>query len=358
MEGKFLVGSVTLIFMLGYFLRPETVTSDRSGYWISVAANNCVALADCVKLGFPSGVFGLIRLMFPFHPSTTGQWDAILAILGWLVVAALALWVSKKPNLMLSDSILFWAMCALSSMYIFMLSKDVIQVFIFLFAYQIIYYDSNQKRALAFLAALFLFEGVIWRPYYCIVSLFFIAVYIFLKKYRCKKHSKVNYALGLFATLFISLFAFSVIVKVLSPSSYAEIVDQHGVAREEYTAIVATSGIKSIIPVSSSSPVPLFVVNWFINIIRLMFPFELFLKGPYYWIFAVYQIYISYRAIKTTYSGNSSWKMSMILSLYFAFVIASGSFEPDFGSWVRHETAAFPFLISVTLNYINRGINE
>lgn len=356
LEGKFLAGSVTLIFMLGYLLRPGTVTSDRSGYWISVAANNCLTISDCIHLGFPSGVFGFIRLIFPFHPNTTEQWDLLLAIVGWFVIVILAFWVSKKQGLLLSDSLLFLAMSALSSMYIYMLSKDVIQVFIFLSAYLILYFLNSRYMALFLIGLLFLFEGLVWRPYYCIVAVF-LFIFVFLFPYlRSNIKRQCYFILALFVALVFSLLLFSFVMKLASPGSYVQIVDQHGVTREDYTSVVAASGIKSVIPVSSASPVPLFVVNWAINIVRLLFPVELFLKGPYYWVFAIYQIFISFRAIRTAVKGDSSWKMYAILAVYFSFVVASGAFEPDFGSWVRHETAAFPFLISVTLNYIKNEV--
>ena len=33
------------------------------------------------------------------------------------------------------------------------------------------------------------------------------------------------------------------------------------------------------------------------------------------------------------------------LYIYFAFLLGSATFEPDFGSWIRHEAVLFPILL-------------
>ena len=31
--------------------------------------------------------------------------------------------------------------------------------------------------------------------------------------------------------------------------------------------------------------------------------------------------------------------------IYYAFLLGSATFEPDFGSWIRHEAVLFPILL-------------
>ena len=85
------------------------------------------------------------------------------------------------------------------------------------------------------------------------------------------------------------------------------------------------------------------VVNYFINAVRMMVPIELLVKSPGYFPFFVYQIFILmywFRTIKNIRKVNNKAFLSLVC--FTAYLFGSFSFEPDFGSWVRHESAAFP----------------
>ena len=45
---------------------------------------------------------------------------------------------------------------------------------------------------------------------------------------------------------------------------------------------------------------------------------------------------------------NNTKSQNLALYIYIAFILGSATFEPDFGSWVRHEAATFPILMIVT----------
>lgn len=348
--GHFLVAFVTLAFSSGYVLRPDTVTSDRSGYWIAVEAGNCRTFQDCFNLGFPSGFYGFINLVLPVPSFDVEHWDILLALVGATMLIAFALWVSRIPVLTMGNALFFLAASALCAMYIFMLSKDCIQAFIFFAAFLFIYKLSSINASLCLTIVVFALEGFTWRPYFyivaCFIMVFFIGIGQLTKEEVTRQRAAVYFMLLLFALL-----VFSFALQFVSPSNYSEIVDQHGVDREIYTSVVAASGIKSVIPVTSSSPVPLFVLNWVINTFRLLFPIELFSMGAYYIPFALYQLYISCSLLRTLSKGIANNRVLLCISVYLAFVLASGAFEPDFGSWVRHETACLPFLMVAVTGY-------
>lgn len=339
-------------FMAGLVVKPDTLTSHRVGYGIVVDANACRSLEDCANMGFPSGLFGFIKVVVPFAPDTLLGWDTLLAAVGAVVVFSFALWVSRCPVLSPWQIAVFVAAAALSAIYVFMLSKDVIQVFVFLVAFVLVRCSRNEKIAVALAVIVFAAEGLVWRRYYYIVAAFIPLVYVIYERLsRGELTGKRVFAA--IAALVVAMLVFSVSVKVISPDSYAEIVHQHSEDRESYTATAAASGIESVMAIDDASPVYLFVANWCINIVRLLFPVELFAKGPYYWVFAAYQLALTYGVLRTARQANNA-RVRVCLAVYFAFVMASGTFEPDFGSWVRHETAALPFLLVGITGYLGR----
>ena len=338
-------------FLLGYIFRPSTVTSDRSGVSIAWIINSCTSIGDCIDIGLPVCVFGFVKVAIPFAPSTLEGWDLWLAVAGGIVMIFLALWASRFRGVDLPRVLTFGAMAALSSMYIFMLSKDVVQVLFFLAAFGIVYASQKPWVAVAAVACLFAAEGALWRPYYYIVACALPFVFYLLERMRESEWTPRETA-KFIAILVALMLAFAFVLKFVSPSDYAQIVDKHSAKRESFTATNAASGIKSLIDVNSSSPVPLFVLNWVVNTVRLLFPVELFLKSPYYWFFCLYQIAITVYAFRAIGTGAGDRRLTACAALWLAFVIASGTFEPDFGSWVRHETASLPLLVSLVMGRV------
>ena len=339
-------------FLLGYIFRPSTVTSDRSGAFIALGISACNTISDCIHTGLPVGVFGLVKVLVPFAPSSLGGWDISLAVVGGIVMIYLSLWVSRARGVDPVRILTFGAMSALASMYIFMLSKDVVQVFFFLAAFGVIYAFRNAWVSVVAVACLFAAEGAYWRPYYFIVAFALPCVFYLLGRMRGADWTPRQTA-KFIAIVAAMMLVFAFVLKFVSPTDYAKIVDQHGAGRESFTATNAASGIKSLIDVNSSSPVPLFVLNWVVNTFRLLFPVELLLKSPYYWVFCLYQIAITVYAFRAIRTGTGDRRLTACAALWLAFVIASGVFEPDFGSWVRHETASLPILVSLVLGRVS-----
>lgn len=95
----------------------------------------------------------------------------------------------------------------------------------------------------------------------------------------------------------------------------------------------------------STQPI-LFSLDYLLVVFRMLVPLELILMGPKYAIFAIYQILITYILIKTIRQYNSITNSRRIaVAIYLAFLLGSATFEPDFGSWVRHEAVLFPIYL-------------
>lgn len=343
-------------FVAGYMLRPDTVTSDRVGYSMVDWANSCKTLSDVADLSaqgnFHGAVFGFIRVVLPLAPSTVEEWDLFLAMVGSVVLLFVALWVSRCPWLRVHDALLFAAMSALSSMYVFMICKDIIQLFVALAVFLLATRMRDVRVSMVIIVALLTWEAATWRTYYYIVAAFVPVAYYLIIWLR-DRESGWRRGLTFVLVLLVTALAFAFLLKLVSPSDYSKIVMQHGADREEIT-MGAASGISSLITVTDFSPVPIFVLNWFINALRILFPVELFMKSPYYWAFAVYQLLISVSVIGSMARGLPDCRARLCVSVYIAFVLASATFEPDFGSWVRHETAWLPIVIASVLGYAGK----
>ena len=84
-----------------------------------------------------------------------------------------------------------------------------------------------------------------------------------------------------------------------------------------------------------------------------MFPFELIRGELYYYLFLIYQLFITFKIFKLIskeIKGRNTKTQQAALCIYCGFLLGSALFEPDFGSWVRHESVTFPILAAGFLN--------
>ncbi|MBX9033739.1 hypothetical protein [Gordonibacter massiliensis (ex Traore et al. 2017)] len=345
---KLVVGLAILLFVVGYLVRPDSVTNGRVGYLIMFDIQGCHSFDTWLTLDFPSKVYAALAYALPLDLTTLGAWDILIAFVGGAILLVLLSFFTSKENYTLIEAGLVLAAVALCGVYIFMLNKDFLQFLVFLGAFFIIASRLSVRGKLISCAVLFALEFFWWRQYYLIVAVFLVGLY-FALGHACSKARNTRARVTMFVVVAIlGMLAFSTVLYLASPENYAAIVGKHGVDREEYTVMMAASGIASLIDVTSSSPPYLFVANWVVNTTRLLFPVELFLKGPYYAVFAVYQLGISFFAVRALLHVKRCDREShLVLALYFAFVLASATFEPDFGSWVRHETACLPVMLLV-----------
>jgi hypothetical protein len=107
----------------------------------------------------------------------------------------------------------------------------------------------------------------------------------------------------------------------------------------------ATTDLASIF---HSNFLPIIAVDYLLLVVRMLFPIELIRFGPQYMLYAVYQMMVSYFVIKAILNLKKNHQIkNMALYLYIGFLFASATFEPDFGSWVRHEAVVLPIILII-----------
>lgn len=285
-----------------------------------------------------------------FHMKTVWDWSLCFGCIFTLfVIVVLA--QSDSPDLL--QGLFTLATVGLMNIYIFNIGKDIIQFAFFFAVYIVLVIPIHHPWIkLAGITAILYYESTFFRKYYVLIAALVIAVYIILTWFRRKKKfgwdSLVVIITLLFCTIYVVMLASSVIMK----DEYNIII---GIRSEYDKAFGKDNGgdmataIRNMIP---GDGLPIFMVNYIINMFRILVPIELLFKGMYYIPFFLFQCVVTSYVINLIRQINKvdDPKVYIALCVFIGYVLASGLFEPDFGSWTRHEAATFPVLMVLVLN--------
>lgn len=290
-----------------------------------------------------------------FKLSTLSQWRILLCTIFMIVFALLVLYASG-PNTIESFYIL--ASYALLNIYVFNIGKDIIQFCIFL-AVAIVLVIPSKKYVWKEIAAILILssESLFFRDYYILVAvLVAFSIYILERLYSSLKKGELSNRVVLARALFFVLgfvFVLMVVLFVVSHAMYTQVAAVRYITNDSRTGSANANSVINdwILPSQRNSNPILFILNYFINTIRMMIPVELLFKGATYLPFCFFQtftLYLLIKAIKICLN-NSTHAQRILLSVFIGYFLASAFFEPDFGSWVRHEIAVFPILLFIIL---------
>jgi len=279
----------------------------------------------------------LFRSLNFFHFTTLAQWSITLGI---LFTVLLFIMVNRLPNPDLMQTVFLLASIGVCNIYIFNIGKDIIQFAYFFLVFLLIQMPVRSvwlKIGLA--AVVFVWESVYFRSYYIIIAALTVVCFMVLRylHYRSKR-----------PTVFTAILT----MLVLMVAALAMIWLSQFVAYEDYQSVIGVrntnlneGAVTAIINVFDGESFGVFALNYFINAFRMMVPLELIPKGAFYLPFVVYQLFILYYLIRSYQKIRElSPEHLLALSVFTAYILGSFLFEPDFGSWVRHEAATFPVL--------------
>ena len=281
-----------------------------------------------------------------FGFTTMSQWSWFL---GMLLTVLVFLMVLRLPEPDMVQTIFLLACIGLLNIYVFNIGKDVIQFLFFMAVYLVLLLPIQSSVMKIVLAAVILyFESKVFRSYYVLIAALVLAIYCILMVFRRNHRLPSGVKIGItIATMYLLVCAMMVVASVAMHSEYQQIMevrDSSLSGRENDTDSVTI--IKNWVGGDNSSNLPLFLLNYLINAVRMMVPFELAMKGVQYLPFFCFQIGV------TVYLVHLFGKLDEIkdetqflaIAIFLGYVLASVLFEPDFGSWVRHEAATFPIL--------------
>ena len=317
----------------------------------------------------------------------------------------------RTPQAGLKENIFIYLGVAILNIFCFCLSKEPYQMlFFFLMAMAIIAGKTYQQKSILLGGALFM-TILLSRKYYGLVFLYYfflqyIVRYLFDNIDFQSKHGKKKLITNIFFTSIIIGVSYFFLLSYLSTSSestYNEMMNAN--YRDMDRASVADS---EIVPFFSKGNKLLATVDYVIKIFRLMFPVELLIKGKVKYLFfiafqSLLAFFISRAFINRRKPEEEEEEMeeaedvlatadtqvneeevnspqvadeeeeyeeeeednnedeeivkkreedrrqtrTAALYLYLAFLLCSAAFEPDFGSWIRHQGVALPIILLI-----------
>ena len=291
-----------------------------------------VGMADAA--GNSAAIFSAINF---FGLTTTVQFEIYISIIWNIILIALLL--KSKKHLSLPQFLFWLASIAVLNIWDFCLAKEPLQMIFFLVMMLIICSKKLSEHAkLIGIIITLLLSVLTYRVYYILIVAFLIIVGLVCKKWLLKlKKIKIKHVIILLIILAGSYFVMLNVIKVIDIESFNELIRVRTRLGEAST---------QMLNIFKSENLAIFSLDYLIMILRMLFPVELIPMGIKYWPYVFYQILISYFLIKAIISMKKQSKSTnLALYLYIAFLLASGTFEPDFGSWVRHEAAIIPVLL-------------
>lgn len=255
----------------------------------------------------------------------------------------------------MNNSQVFFTLMAVGvlNIYVFLLNKEMIQILYFLAIYIVICLPINSILKLLGCAGVFYWESLNFRSYYIIMAALTIGTFIIFSWLRSRKIKKIHIVMTILAC-FIMVFVFFYASSYIAPKDYKDALS----ARDGTTETIdsqgegATSAIRN--PIKVNGNLGTFMFDYVINSVRMMFPIELLFKSPGYAPFFIYQVLILMYVFKALKNINKLDKKVLVaLSCFIAYFLGSVVFEPDFGSWVRHEATTFPLFTLLAYNSDN-----
>lgn len=272
-----------------------------------------------------------------FNLSSYIEWEIYISIIFNLIL--LLIIMKTKLNLNFEQFIYICLSIIVLNIFDFCLAKEPVQMIFFILIFLALINKKIKDTHKYVISCLIIFlSAATLRNYYLLILLFMIAstvlCNIFLNKNRKIKITDIIIVL---LVIGICYYLFLNILQRVSPGDYKELI------RVRNRISDARTDIRNYI---RSDNLVVFTLNYLITVIRLVFPLELFLMGPKYTPYILYQIFMTYFLIKNLKNiKNNNELKNIVMYIYIGFILGSAAFEPDFGSWVRHEAILFPLIL-------------
>lgn len=270
-----------------------------------------------------------------FNIRTFVGYEIYLTVLLNIVLFALLMQINRKIYLI---EFLFYALSVVVlNLFDFTLAKEPVQFLFFLAIFLVI--KQCKKVRYIYLGVIFLLLicAASFRTYYYLVVLYFVILHIFFN--YCKKKKLHSKKLIVISIIFFTILYFGIlnIAGLVSVETYLELIRVRTRSSDARTGIVAWVNSNNLF---------VFSCNYCITALRMLIPIELLRFGPKYFMYVGYQLFITgFIVSKLKSIKNLSSKEYIALLLLIAFVLCSATFEPDFGSWIRHEALMFPVIL-------------
>ncbi|MCI9617516.1 MAG: hypothetical protein HFG31_05880 [Eubacterium sp.] len=327
---KLMIPVAILGKLIQYYILPSKYFNDSGRMLLMLNGDSSVGwwsgYEETIEFFKPFNIFGFTSIF---------QWGALLGIIFTTIMVVL---VSRVKEMSMSECVYTLMATGLMNIYVFNLAKEPIQMLYFVCIMLIIMLPiKNTFIKILGCCGIYYWESNTFRSYYIMMAAMVIVLYfIFFWLRRRKRITKFKILLAIVVS-FAAMLAFVYASQFVAPDDYEDVLR----VRDKYANEAATSAIQN--PIEVDGNFGIFAFDYILAAIRMMIPIEMVLKSPVYSPFFVYQIFILVywiRAMKNIKRLNP--QLMLALACFTAYLFGSFVFEPDFGSWVRHEAAAFP----------------
>lgn len=292
---------------------------------VSVASENSKALFQIFRY------FGL---------NVYSDYEIVITIIWNLIFAAILLTLKNKMTL---SQLAFVIMTiAVLNIWDFCLAKEPLQMLYFVAIYFVLISKKIPQKAKFPLAiGIILFSCISYRNYYILIVAFSVLAYLLIGKYLNKKDQIRWYDIVLIMAIYgIAYMLIIIFTKHFDQDAYNAFI---------YFNSRVTKAKTDLSGLFHSGILPIMAFDYILLVIRMLFPIELLKFGPQYWLYALYQIITSAMIIKSLLKIKTNGPVKMCaIYLYIGFLFASATFEPDFGSWIRHNAVTAPIILIVS----------
>lgn len=320
-----------------YTILKETLVDRGIGYTFIELINNNLYNTRTSGETLTVIFFDLINF---FNLSTYFSYEMYITIIWNLILFFIIFKLNSKLSLL--QFLFIIASTAVLNIFDFCLAKEPLQMLFFIAMYIIIVCRKityNLKAASVFF--IYLLISLFLREYYVLMAFFFMVIFIvdyLINKFKIKKY---RLTIGILC-LILSIFLLLILSSIFIPNQYDKLV------RNRTNISNASTDIHVISENQENTNMFILLLDYIIVCVRLMFPIELIPLGIKYFPYVFYQILITYLILKSVRNIKENDKnKKLALFSYIAFLIGSAMFEPDFGSWIRHEAVFFMILCIV-----------
>lgn len=300
----------------------------------SVARNNTIAFSESIN------IFGI---------TTYYGWEVFISIIfNLLLYKVIVSYYKTHPYVTKTENLFIYLNIIILNIFCFCMAKEYFQMIFWFVAMWALKGTMSKRMGIVKVAIALALTVLFTRKYYGLVFIYFLLVdffvdYVFgktnaLRKSKIKLVFKVVLVLAIMAGMY---YIISTVVQIEAEDTYQELervnsTDRGGNASSTIYPIFDRGGGTWVM-----------TAEYFIKIFRLMFPVELLARfKPTYFIFIVYQGMLFYFLLVALRRRRiNPVERNLATDLYIAIWLTSAAFEPDFGSWIRHQSVALPAML-------------
>lgn len=270
-----------------------------------------------------------------FGLTTYIQFEVFITIIFNILVMIIIL---KGKNKYTSNQYLFIITSIMMlNIFSFNLAKEPIQFLYFFLMFIVLNSNINLKLKLVSIILCIFLCTLTFRTYYILILYFGIIFFLLYKLIIGENEISFLKIVFILIIIGISYYFCLSVVKSIAPDIYFELI------RVRHRQSMATTDIRALFKTNNLIS---YTLDYVIVLLRLLFPIELIRFGPKFLLYIFSQLVVTIVFINSFINQkNISYNQKIALYIYIGYLLTSACFEPDFGSWVRHESTVFPITV-------------